>query len=802
MRNSPTGAIRGAAWRTGRVTAFEKGTRPARLPRGHRAGARPRAPGCAALGRAGRRARGAALGPPRLRPAVDDQLTRLTADRDLVAFERGDADVDLTSVRLALRPGIDRLPTATLEQAASRFRGELLEGLDSSDCYGFHAWCIAEREAARALRAALLSTLVDRHADDPERALPFARARLDLIRWRVRRKRASFASLAPWAVCARQRSCTRASSTWCRRGSANAPAASSSALAWLSVDPGQRRLRSRPRRPLQTPPPVPAPLARLARSPFVGRERELATLTAALDGAVAGGGALLEIAGEAGMGKSRLVEELTHQARLRGARVLVGRCLEGDGSPAYLPFLDSLDAALAGESNSEARGSGRCPGRAPPAAARRQTPPVARVVGRGRDVRALPGVPGCRDAARARCRARRRRPRHRGPALDRSTLARAAPLPRRTSGRDAAVRRRHVPRRGFDPRQRDALDDLRRQGAWRVALRGLGGLTSMRSVSALGGADVPDALREQLAEATGGHPLFVQEMLKHLVEENALVAGALAVPEGVRQVIGRRLTRLSERAKRLLTLVSPIIGAFRWELVREVSKDSEDELLDALAEVLAAQLLQEGVAGFVTYEFSHRLVAQILVRLPPRAPARQAQSADRRGDRATPRRDLDPHLSALAHHFFVAAQTVGQGQGRRVCAAGRRTGDVAAGFRGSRPVLPACRRAPGRRRRHGWRNSSPPRSSPGVVSAWDEACEAFETALSRRWPSRSGTRGARVASRGAGRARHRVALGDEHAGRLHARAGGGRLWAQDPRTRGFDPRRRRNAGQCLASEVS
>src|SRR6185436_4848366 len=95
----------------------------------------------------------------------------------------------------------------------------------------------------------------------------------------------------------------------------------------------------------------PEPIAHLARSPFVGRARELAALTAALDAAVSGGGAFLEISGEAGMGKSRLVEELIHQARLRGARVLVGRCLEGEGSPAFLPFLDSLDVALGDESD-------------------------------------------------------------------------------------------------------------------------------------------------------------------------------------------------------------------------------------------------------------------------------------------------------------------------------------------------------------------------------------------------------------------------------------------------------------------
>ena len=53
-------------------------------------------------------------------------------------------------------------------------------------------------------------------------------------------------------------------------------------------------------------------------------------------------GRLILLAGEPGIGKSRLAEELVSQARGRGARVLVGRCWEAGGAPAYWPWVQSL----------------------------------------------------------------------------------------------------------------------------------------------------------------------------------------------------------------------------------------------------------------------------------------------------------------------------------------------------------------------------------------------------------------------------------------------------------------------------
>ena len=77
---------------------------------------------------------------------------------------------------------------------------------------------------------------------------------------------------------------------------------------------------------------------------FVGREAELGVLLGALDDALAGRGRLVLLAGEPGIGKSRLAEELMAQARSRRARVLVGRCWEAGGAPAYWPWVQSLRA--------------------------------------------------------------------------------------------------------------------------------------------------------------------------------------------------------------------------------------------------------------------------------------------------------------------------------------------------------------------------------------------------------------------------------------------------------------------------
>src|ERR1044071_1342267 len=81
----------------------------------------------------------------------------------------------------------------------------------------------------------------------------------------------------------------------------------------------------------------------VSSSVFVGREQELAALEAAVARADSGEGAVVLLAGESGIGKSRLIGELSERARAGGATVLTGECLElAEGELPYAPIVGAL----------------------------------------------------------------------------------------------------------------------------------------------------------------------------------------------------------------------------------------------------------------------------------------------------------------------------------------------------------------------------------------------------------------------------------------------------------------------------
>jgi len=113
----------------------------------------------------------------RLRPLVDTpERARIVADRDTVGFDRDGTEIDLTALRSAVAAGLGALPTERMIALAAACRGQFLEGLELPDCPEFQAWCLAEREEAQRLQGRLLAALVERLAATPERALPHARA--------------------------------------------------------------------------------------------------------------------------------------------------------------------------------------------------------------------------------------------------------------------------------------------------------------------------------------------------------------------------------------------------------------------------------------------------------------------------------------------------------------------------------------------------------------------------------------------------------------------------------------------------
>src|SRR6185312_5925324 len=79
---------------------------------------------------------------------------------------------------------------------------------------------------------------------------------------------------------------------------------------------------------------------------FVGRAEELAMLRQAAESALSGGKGLVVIDGEPGVGKTRLLEEIAAEVDRRGALVVWGRCLEGDGTPSMWPWVQVVGTVL------------------------------------------------------------------------------------------------------------------------------------------------------------------------------------------------------------------------------------------------------------------------------------------------------------------------------------------------------------------------------------------------------------------------------------------------------------------------
>jgi predicted ATPase len=126
---------------------------------------------------------------------------------------------------------------------------------------------------------------------------------------------------------------------------------------------------------------------------FVGRRRELAALTAGLDDALAGRGALFLVSGEPGIGKSRIADELATRARAREARVLWGRCWEAGGAPAYWPWVQSLRSYIRDLDEKELRSQ-----------LGRGAAELSQLVPEVREVVSVPSVPASADPETARFR--------------------------------------------------------------------------------------------------------------------------------------------------------------------------------------------------------------------------------------------------------------------------------------------------------------------------------------------------------------------------------------------------------------
>ncbi|MFD4505886.1 BTAD domain-containing putative transcriptional regulator [Streptomyces sp. NPDC058457] len=373
--------------------------------------------------------------------------------------------------------------------------------------------------------------------------------------------------------------------------------------------------------------------ARTGRGLFVGRGPELRSLDGAARAARQAGGLVL-VTGAAGAGKSAFLDRAAARLREAGWRVVIGRCPEYEGAPPAWAWVEAL-GALAREVPPARPEELAVLLREPESTA--GTAQAEATAGRFRMHRAF--AAWLRGAASRAPLAVLLEDLHRA---DAETLALV----------EAAAAVTGVPLltvAGYRPTEvgehlLKTLAQLAPAAPHRITLGGLTPQDTATLVDAVCGSPVDPATVTALAERTGGNPFYVLESARLLAGEGALVAVS-EVPQGVRDVLRRRLALLPAAARSVVQLTAVLGLEAEVALLVDAAETDEEQALEGLDAALAAGLLAEPGPGRV--RFVHALV-------------RDTVYADLSGARrsrlhARVARLLRHHrpaeLAALAHHF-------------------------------------------------------------------------------------------------------------------------------------------------------
>jgi eukaryotic-like serine/threonine-protein kinase len=427
--------------------------------------------------------------------------------------------------------------------------------------------------------------------------------------------------------------------------------------------------------PAHTEPPSTAASSPLYRRVFVGREQELKQLQSSFDGAMSGQGALMMVVGEPGIGKTATCEQLATYVALRGGKTLVGHCYEkGSLSLPYLGFVEALRGYVISQDSQELKkelGTGAAD--------------VARIVSEIREkLKVKPKAGGDPEEERYRLLQAVMSFLSNAAAVqpllvvledlhdaDKGTIDMLVHVSRNLSNtrllivgtyRDVEVDRTHP--------LSAALAELRRVSSYgRVLLRGLNADEVKRMLESISGQEVPWGLAESVHRQTEGNPLFVQEVVRYLNEEGLIKREggewkarsetqlAISIPEGLRDVIGKRLSLLSKECNQLLTVASVIGREFRLEVLQKVAGLADEVLFKSLEEAKKVAVVEEraGFGAAVTYRFSHAFFRQTLYEetIAPRR-IRLHQQVGRALEEIFASR-LEEHAAELAEHFSFSS---------------------------------------------------------------------------------------------------------------------------------------------------
>jgi DNA-binding CsgD family transcriptional regulator/tetratricopeptide (TPR) repeat protein len=225
--------------------------------------------------------------------------------------------------------------------------------------------------------------------------------------------------------------------------------------------------------------------------------------------------------------------------------------------------------------------------------------------------------------------------------------------------RDTDLSRQHI--------LTETLAQLSREPVFRrQVLRGLGQDDLEEFISLTTGVQLPQNLTDTLYAHTEGNPFFMTEIIRLLSESGEFTAGHIGtlegtkIPDGVREVVGQRLNRLSERCNEVLTTASIIGREFDFRLLNILNGEiSEEGLLQAVEEAVSFHLIEEVPGRMDRYQFVHALVQQTLTEevttsRSVRLHARIAEALEQ-----LYAADVEAHATELAYHYSEAEAVLG-----------------------------------------------------------------------------------------------------------------------------------------------
>jgi tetratricopeptide (TPR) repeat protein len=363
---------------------------------------------------------------------------------------------------------------------------------------------------------------------------------------------------------------------------------------------------------------LPVPLVADESAPLVGRDAQLEELRGHWEAARAGGRRVAVLVGEPGIGKTRLAAEVCRGAHQEGALVLLGRCYEESLVP-YQAFVEALRHYVSESPPDEfrlhvgvhrvtlARLLPELAGPGPVAASSGAESPereqfllfeavasLLRAVAEDHPLILLlddlhwadpPTLQLFRHIVRATER---------------------APLLILVTYRETEVDQAHPLARALaELRRARTLDSL--------PLTGLGEGDVAELISSRAGRSVPVAFARSIADRTEGNPFFVEELLRDVSTDDDLNAALarIALPQSVKDVLQRRLGRLDDTCRRVLTVAAVGGREFTLEVLERVADMAAVKVAESLEHAIAARIVEEA-SSIGRYSFAHALIRETI----------------------------------------------------------------------------------------------------------------------------------------------------------------------------------------------